>query len=798
MKNGSSRASRFRRYLPAALVLIGGLALSFGLLRILTGVRDQRTAEEFDRRAGNILTFLSSGLNAHFEALYALRDFFRASEGIDDREFNIFVANQLARHPGLLSLGWAPEVPGALRDEFEAAVSADLGEPFQIRAYSPSGELVPAPEKPDYVPLTYIAPMPGAMTALGLDLLSEEARRSGVESAMKTGALATSPWIIFTTGGLSFLAIMPLYTDTGHSGPPLEGVGAGFVTAAIQFEQLVGSTVGQLEEPIGFLLYEGDPVGQGRRVFRYDWMARELVPVERNDFTDASAESDLSLVTNLDVGGQRWVLHFFPTPRFLAAQQTAEPWLAFVAGLILTALVTVYLLLSIRRTEQAEDVNAALETEIIERQRIQTQLRQSDAAHRFLAEASSVLVSSLDYETTLRKLAHLAVPTITDWCLVHILEPKGQLRRLEVAGIDGRTAERISRLLQELPQPTAEQDNLILRALRDAQPQYSDDVQEDLAASVFSEELRAIIREIRPKHAFAVPLVARGRTLGALTFITESPEGLDARERGLLEELARRAALQVDNARLYEDAQTASQSKSDFLAVMSHELRTPLNAIMGYADLLLMGVPEPPSEEQRRQLERINASARHLLNLIEEILTFSRTEEGHEEVLAEPLDLTAMLREILDGVRRTAKTKNLDVEAELPDLPIHLVSDPAKVRQILTNLLSNAVKFTEDGGMGVRVESENGQVVIEVWDTGIGISEAQRAEMFEPFWQAEEPTTRTAGGTGLGLTVSRRLARLLGGEVTVRSEPGVGSTFTLTLPREFDPEKVLHHNGRRV
>lgn len=772
--------------MPAALALFIGLALSVGFFAIVSSLRERRIEEEFNRRANSMLAFVGEGINAHFETLYAVRDLFRASDRVDYDTFTRFVEDPLARHPALRSLSWAPTVSDANRTRFEDAISAILGRPYEIRVALSDGGSAPSPDRAEYTPIAFISPMARGETVLGIDLQSSPQRRTALEQARQTRALTTTPWLELTGGGLGILAILPPFPEDQPPSATLSFVQAGVVVGTIEIEDLIAVTAGQLANRVDFFVFDESPYGTEGVSYHYDGAQDRVVPISAGEAIPR-ARPGPSLRTTLEVGGQRWGFHFFPSAGFLQAQQTTEPWLASGAGVILTLLFTVYLLLSIRRTEQMEEVNRALETEVSERERIQSMLRQRDNAHRFLAEASSILVSSLDYEETLRRIAHLAVPDITEWCVVHVLEPSGELRRVEVVGADADLADRVRGMLAREPEPVSAADNMVTRALRTGESQVSDDPTGEMLRSVEDEEVRGYLREVAPRHALSIPLVARDRTLGALTFLTTDPTGFGPRDRELLEELARRAALHVDNARLFEDAQAASQSKSDFLAIMSHELRTPLNAIMGYADLLLMGVPEEPSEEQSRQLERINASARHLLDLIEEILTYSRTEAGHEEVHTERLALDELIDDLLDGARRSAATKGLELEAQLPDEPIELVTDPAKVRQILANLLSNAIKFTNEGTMGLRVHTHRDDVVIEVWDMGIGIKEAQRAQMFEPFWQAEDPTTRTEGGTGLGLTVSRRLARLIGGDLEVTSEAGVGSTFSLTLPYVFEP-----------
>jgi signal transduction histidine kinase len=230
------------------------------------------------------------------------------------------------------------------------------------------------------------------------------------------------------------------------------------------------------------------------------------------------------------------------------------------------------------------------------------------------------------------------------------------------------------------------------------------------------------------------------------------------------------------------EAESANGAKSDFLAVMSHELRTPLSAIMGYQELLADGISGPITEQQSQQLGRIKASARHLLSLIDEILTFTRIDAGREKVDLERASLATILEPAAELVEPLARARGLHIEVMLPPNEVVVETDAVKVRQMIVNLLSNAVKFTDSGRIILSGDQKGDQLIISVEDTGIGISPEHFERIFEPFWQVEQKATRRAGGTGLGLTVTRRLALLLGGDVTVKSEPGTGTTFTICLP----------------
>lgn len=243
-----------------------------------------------------------------------------------------------------------------------------------------------------------------------------------------------------------------------------------------------------------------------------------------------------------------------------------------------------------------------------------------------------------------------------------------------------------------------------------------------------------------------------------------------------------------------EAAEQANRAKSDFLAMMSHELRTPLNAIVGYVSLLSDNVAGPVTQAQAQNLARIRDNARHLTNVVDEVLTLARIESGKEVVRREPVDVGLLLEDVAAALEPLARARQLTFGYTC-STPVTIESDAHRLRQILINLGGNAVKFTNTGSVRVDARAEGQSLIIAVTDTGIGIAPHHLERIFDEFWQVERPHTRVYGGSGLGLAVSRKLARLLGGDIAVASREGQGSTFTLTLPIDVPAPPVADAPG---
>jgi signal transduction histidine kinase len=450
-----------------------------------------------------------------------------------------------------------------------------------------------------------------------------------------------------------------------------------------------------------------------------------------------------------------------------------------------------------RMAEQVQESSTASEEAVV-------RLTYSAATQQFLAEASRILAESVSDQTLLADLARFCVPRLADYCSIYVLDDDGLIRRVETAHYDAEKRDAV-RMLVERYQPRLDAPGQVADVIRSQKPMLIPHIDAEAVRRTAPDlATLELIETVAPTSFMCVPLIARGRALGAMAFtMTDSGRTATQDDLDLAMELARRTAVAVDNGVIYKrslqlrlEAEAASSAKSDFLAKMSHEIRTPINAMLGYTELLEMGITGPVTDGQAKYLSRIRSSGDHLTSLVNEILDLAKIEAGRMDV--DPV--VAPASEPIDGalglIRPQATAKNVQLVNQTPaDATPHYLGDPQRVQQILTNLLSNAVKFTPSGGVvsihaGSSMRSDQDEpdepllpwTCIVVQDSGIGIAGGDLERIFQPFVQVENGYTRAHGGTGLGLTISRTLAHMMGGELAVESVVGEGSRFTLWLP----------------
>ena len=424
------------------------------------------------------------------------------------------------------------------------------------------------------------------------------------------------------------------------------------------------------------------------------------------------------------------------------------------------------------------------DSERVDRLRAEVARAQAEEAGRrasFLAEASRVLGGSLDYEATLKSMARVAVPYLADYVVVDVLDTEGRLRRLGAAHADPTVEPALAAAPPFSFEPGVESS--LAAVVERGDPTLVREVTDEWLAARPRDAEHLGAASLRPTSLMLVPLRARGRALGTVCFaVTQSDRRYALADLAIAEDLAHRAALAADNARLYREAQDASRAKDEFLAVLSHELRTPLTPVLGWVRMLRTGTLKP--EAAGRALETVERNTRLQVQLVEDLLDVSRIITGKLRLDLRPVALADVVDAALEAVAGAAAQKRITLTRGVaPDVPI-VEADPNRLQQVLGNLLSNAVKFTPEGGsVDVTVSPAGPHVRLAVTDTGEGLLPEVVPHIFDRFRQADSTITRQYGGLGLGLAIVRHIVELHGGSVQAGSEgPGLGTTMTVLLP----------------
>jgi signal transduction histidine kinase len=405
----------------------------------------------------------------------------------------------------------------------------------------------------------------------------------------------------------------------------------------------------------------------------------------------------------------------------------------------------------------------------------------------FLSEASAHLANSLDYETTLRRVARLAVPEMADWCVVDTIDDDGSVRLLAVAHVEPSKEALIRELRRRYP-PDPHARYGLQRVLSTGEPQLYSEVQVSWrqAAARDADHL-SLMQALDSRSSMCVPLRARGQTLGALTFVcASSGRRYGPEDVTLAQDLAARCALALDNARLHGQLQDTLTTRETFLASLAHDLRTPLTASLGYAQLLRRAVTRPQHRLAREQLAEwariIETNAARAASLLDELLDIARLEGGHSlDLERRPTDLVGLVKSVADGYQLGTTRHHIAVESSQPDLVGEW--DAVRLTRVFDNLLGNAVKYSPEGGaIDVRISSDDAWAIVVVTDHGLGIPEAEQARVFEHFYRGQNVAERVAG-SGVGLAGARHIVEQHGGSIAVESQEGCGSRFTVRLPR---------------
>jgi signal transduction histidine kinase len=425
---------------------------------------------------------------------------------------------------------------------------------------------------------------------------------------------------------------------------------------------------------------------------------------------------------------------------------------------------------------RAEEQGRALERE----QAARAEAENSQKRTALLAEASRVLSTSFDYQTTLAALVRLAVPTLADYCALDILEGENEFKRIGEAHVDP-TKSSLIRKVGTFPRSALTAQHPLIRVMTTGYPVLEAEITPAFIRASFAEpSQRQLVEALGPRSFICVPLVSSGKILGALTLVTSgSGRRYDEADLSLAADMARRAAIVVEHARLFHEAQQATRARDDVLAVVAHDLRNPLNTVTMAIGLMLENTPVERTQE-RRQVEIVRRAADRMNRMIQDLLDVKRMESGRLAIDLRPEDVDVIINDMIEMLRPLAVGSSIALEASVPEGLPPVLADSARIQQVLSNLVGNAVKFTpRDGRITVCAEQIEGEIRFGVIDTGPGIPPEQVPHIFGQFWQASSSDRR---GIGLGLAIAKGIVEAHKGTIWVESQVGTGSTFYFTLP----------------
>jgi PAS domain S-box-containing protein len=723
-----ARASRAGRrtgpiYAPYVIIALGAL-LAASLYSLLHTSFESSVKQRFEAAALNHTEAIEHGIDAYLETLYNIRSGFDASSFVDRNEFRILVTRSLERNPGIRALEWVPGVAAQERDAMEATAREDLHQGFVIRDNHIEGDLTPAPRRDGYFPIYYVEPQDLFLPVLGFDLASRPNYRATLIKAARINAPVVSSRLQLMQseeGTYAVFVALPVYRKDVplNNADEREAALRGFAVLVTEIGPMISTILNKSTSPAGLSLTFTDTGASDDKSFMYRHVSRMLDPGEGNREADYP-DAGLTSTTVLAFADRNWeVTAHAVNKKSYPNWDAGNFWLPL--GVLLLSLGLAWFLYRSAQREQERARLLAFQKALLD------------------SIPNPIFVKNVDAVFTACNKAY---------------EKAFGINRDDFIGKTVMDLE----FLPEDRRRIAQDDDVML--IRDGG--YSQK-ETDLVYADGN-----VHNVMYWRTTFELADGVAGGMIGGFFDITELK------------------SLQADLEQARDDADTANQAKSAFLANMSHELRTPMNAILGYSEMLTEEAEDLGQEEFIPDLKKINQAGTHLLALINDVLDLSKIESGKMEAFPEPIDLNSLIDDVSTTAQPLMGKNGNKLAIERAGQLGSAHQDLTKLRQALFNLLSNAAKFTHDGTVTLHVNrSEQAGVdwlSLAVSDTGIGIAADKLEHVFEEFAQADESTTRDYGGTGLGLAISQRFCQLLGGDLSVHSKLGEGSTFTIRVP----------------
>jgi len=765
--NQSSRG--LQRFLRGAAVAWLTLLLSLAVTLLewsaaREAVRAQALAR-FTNQSDQLRTQIGQQLQEREHVLFGAVGLVAARGGVTREQWRDYVRSLTLpqNFPGLLGVGFAERVPASGKLEFEKRLSAEVGHRQVI---------FPEGERDEYFPVAFLEPYPERQgRILGFDQASDPARLAALNRARDSGQTAVTPLVPLLQEGApspqGLVMYLPVYAGSPESVEGRHRQLLGFVYTLFQPGDLMSGIMGEEASELRLEIFQGPRTDSGALLYASTPPSDHYV-----------ATPSFTRQVSLEFGGQLWTLAFATLPAFDAAVASNQPAAVLIAGVVISLLLF-GIILSLSHTRA--HAMALAESMTSELRRALARTEQSEAYTR------AVIDNVLD-----------AIITADQSGIVESFNPAAE--RIFGFSPDEMVGRKVNLLM---PEPHRSiHDQYLGNYLRTGQARIMG-VGRELEGrrkdgTVFPLELGVSEVRLAGKRHFVGIIRDISQRKAAEQALKQERATLETRVRERTESLTR-ANIELERAR--EEALQAARAKSEFLANMSHEIRTPMNAVIGMTGLLL---ETPLTREQRDYVQTIAISGETLLTVINDILDFSKIESGRLELEEHPFEVAAAIEDAFDLLASKAWEKGLDLLYSVgAEVPPFVVGDVTRVRQVLMNLVGNAVKFTERGEVLVSANSVAegaGRLRLDfaVRDTGIGIAPDKLDRLFKAFSQADTSTTRKYGGTGLGLVISDRLVKMMGGGVRVESEPGRGSTFhfsILTRRAEVSPAKRYLRGG---
>jgi len=729
-----------QRRLVTTLPMLVMFALTAGAVVYEAKYSNERIRLEFDKQVEELNNALEISLANQVHGLHSVKSFLLASKEVNRDEFRILTQQLLADYPEIQSISWAPLIQSADRDVFEKTIQNQGFPTFQITELDANQQRVRAKERSYYVPVTFIEPYQTNNKVIDFDNASNSGRLATLNLATDSGELALSPRIKLIQDQTQYgvLAVIPVYRKNLPQQTLAEKRLAidSYITGALKLKDLLTSAL-KHSNTIGLsyrLLDSSAPTDEQLLYTSDESFPGPLVIQEKAWFSD---QQTLSSRITLPFGGRVWTFEIVPKQDYFATHSSGHTWLVMLIGLMLTSLVALISLIASGRARWLQQLISESTEELKQgHERALELMREKETLSMAIEQSqSSVKITDLDANIV---YVNQAFVDSTGYSREEIIGQKSSLLKSN-----------------KTPLSTYKAMWVALSNDKDWQGEF-------------------------------INLTKQGKEFNELAWISPIRESDGSIHRYLCvaEDITERKKTNALLVAAKEKAEKLAETKTQFLANMSHEIRTPMNAIIGFSDLALFD--EMPTET-RTYLQDINTASNHLLTILNDILDISKLEAGYMSIIPSPFELKALLTPIYNLFVKAAQAKGLVLSLDIAkNIPDNLMGDSVRLRQVLINLVGNAVKFTPQGEVKLNITLQHltateARLLFSVQDTGIGISAAQQDKLFKPFSQVEDGFSRSFEGTGLGLVISQELIQLMGGHISLVSNPEFGSCFSFEL-----------------